>query len=100
MKIKNKYNLTSQIWCWPGDSGWHFISLDKKMSSEIKRVHGKNFYGSGFIKIEACIGKSFWQTALFPYKKEGIYLISIKKDIRKKESLVEGERVKVFFTVL
>ena len=52
-------------------------------------------YGGGFVKIEAKIGKTSWQTALFPYKREDTYLIFIKKQIRQKEGVFEGEFVDI-----
>lgn len=85
--------VDGKVWRWPGLGGWHFVYVPKELTEKIKKV-GKT-YGSGFVKIEAKIGKSSWSTALFPHKKEGIFLISIKQSIRKKESIFEGDLVKV-----
>ncbi len=85
--------IKGEIWRWPGDGGWHFLTVDKKNSEKI-RIIG-NPYGAGFIKTKVSIGKSVWETALFPNKKEKTYLISIKKKIRGQENLFEGEVVKV-----
>ncbi len=94
---KSVYKFQSQIWRWPGDMGWHFVTLPKALSKEIKSV-GKR-YGAGFIKIKATIGQSSWITALFPHKQSESYLLSIKQNIRKKERLWEGDKVKISFTL-
>lgn len=85
--------IKGEIWRWPGDGGWHFLTIDKKTSEKIKVV-GKS-YGSGFIKTKISLGKSIWETALFPNSKEKTYMISIKKKIREQENLFEGDIVKI-----
>ncbi len=48
--------------------------------------------------IKAKVGKTSWDTALFPHTKEGVYLISIKESIRKKEEILEGDILDVGFS--
>lgn len=88
-----KFVVEGKVWRWPGISGWHFVYVGKDLTEKIKKI-GK-VYGSGFIKINASIGKSSWDTALFPHKKEETFLISIKQSIRKKEGVFEGNLVRV-----
>lgn len=99
------YKIKGKVWRWPtisagksGDMGWYFISVDKKLTEELKKIGKKYIYGSGFIGISAKVGKTKWDTALFPYTKEGIYLLSIKGIVRKKESVLEGDVINVSFT--
>lgn len=87
------FAVEGKVWRWPGDQGWHFVYVGKDLTSKIKKI-GK-VYGSGFIKINASIGKSSWDTALFPHKKEETFLISIKQSIRRKEQIFEGDFVKI-----
>lgn len=87
------FTVKEEVWKWPGFAGWHFVTLPKKVSFEIKRV-GKS-YGAGFIKVEVTLGKSVWTTALFPHKDSEGYLVSIKKKVREKEDVWEGDVVKV-----
>ncbi len=94
------YKIKARVWRWPGDAGWHFVNLDRKKSEEIKRLKSKNSYGAGFLRIEASVGKTKWRTALFPYTKEGIYLVSIRKDVRKKEDVREGDMIDVSFSFI
>jgi Domain of unknown function (DUF1905) len=91
------YCIDATIWRWPGTMGWHFISLEKTLS-EVLRKKGR-VYGSGFIKIQATIGTTSWNTALFPHTQSQTYLLAIKKSVRKKENLFEGDRVTVRFSL-
>lgn len=94
---KVTFSFKSEVWRWPGDAGWHFVTLPKKLSGEIKKV-GKR-YGAGFIKVKATAGGSSWVTALFPHKDSEGYLLSIKQQIRKKEGVWEGDIIKVSVTL-
>jgi hypothetical protein len=89
------FSLTAKLWRWPGDMGWHFINLDKPTSSKIRKLFPK-----GFVKIKAKLGQTDWNTSLFPHTETGVYLLAIKKSVRKKEELMEGDIVKVNFTLL
>lgn len=75
--------------------GWHFINLDKTTSSKIRKLFPK-----GFVKIKAKLGNTEWNTSLFPHSETGVYLLAIKKSIRKKEDILEGDIVKVNFILL
>jgi hypothetical protein len=87
--LKKKFIIKAKVWRWPGDGGWHFVTLDKKLSESIRKVYTK-----GFVKIEAKIGKSVWKTSLFPHKHSG-YLLCVSKKIRKMEGILEGDEVKI-----
>jgi hypothetical protein len=90
-----KFSFKAQVWKWPGDMGWHFVSLPKSLARKIKSI-GKT-YGSGFVRVKVCLGDSSWITALFPHKESETYILSIKKAIRKKEGIFEDSKVKISF---
>jgi len=92
--MKKNFKIQAKVWRWPGDVGWHFVNVDKKLSEEIRKVHKK-----GFVYITAKIGKTSWDTALFPHKLSVAYLLSIKKNVRKKEDIFEGDVVTITFTI-
>ncbi|KND48225.1 MAG: hypothetical protein AB201_01345 [Parcubacteria bacterium C7867-006] len=91
------FKIYSQVWRWPGDMGWHFVTLPKNLSADIKKV-GKR-YGAGFVKVKVTVGKSTWVTALFPHKESESYLLSIKQNIRKKEGIWENDKIKASFVL-
>ncbi len=93
MAFKKNYIIKTKVWRWPGDGGWHFVNLGNELSTKIRDVYTK-----GFVKIEAKVGKTVWNTSLFPHKKAG-YLLCLNKQIRKKEDIYEGDEVKISFTI-
>ncbi len=92
--MKNSYKFKTRVWLWPGDAGWHFVSLPKDFSKDIRKIYPK-----GFVKVLASVGKTSWDTSLFPYKKEEIYLLSIKKSVRGKEKILNGDTINIAFKI-
>lgn len=87
--------FSKKIWKWPGDMGWHFITVPREQYEQIRKE-----YPRGMVHITARIGKTSWNTALFPHIKSKSFILPIKKTVRKKESLYENEEVtvKIVFT--
>lgn len=86
------YKLNKKVWKWPGDSPWHFVTLPKEMYEEIRKKCGK-----GMIPIRTTIGKTTWDNSLFPHSMDGTYILAVKKMVRQKECIFEGDEVKVKF---
>lgn len=91
----NSYTLTATLWRYNGPSAWHFITLPKAMSVEIKTLFAQNSPGWGSLAVLAKIGTTQWKTSLFFDTKCNAYLLPIKADVRKKETLVEGDSFEV-----
>lgn len=87
-----KFIVSGKVFVWPGDLGWHFIYIDKKT---VEKIRKSATHARGFVKIKATLGKTSWETSLFPYKREDTYLLAIKKAIRQKESVFDGDFIKV-----
>ena len=92
--MKKNFKIKAKVWRWPGDAGWHFVNIDKEISKKIRDVYKK-----GFVYIIAKIGKTSWDTALFPHKQSASYLLSIKKIVRKKEDIFEGDIMTINFKI-
>jgi len=88
-----RVSFKAKVVIWTGNLGWHFVYLPKDLAEKIKK--SKKSYGGGFIKVEAKVGKTTWQTSLFPYTREKTYLVCIKKSVREKEDIFSGETVEV-----
>ena len=82
-----------EIWFWKGPAPWYFVTVPAKQSSDLKEISGFVTYGWGMIPVHARIGKTEWQTSLFP--KNGRYIVPIKASVRKAEKLEEGDQVTV-----
>ena len=92
--MKKNFTIKTKVWRWPGDGGWHFVTLDKKLSQNIRKVFTKVF-----VKIRAEIGGSAWDTSLFPHKESG-YLLCVNKKVRSKEGIFEGDDVNIKVKIL
>ena len=83
--------FTGEIFYWRGPAPFLFVAVPEKPSSDIKAISSMVTYGWGVIPVHLRIGKTEWQTSLFP--KEGRYLVPIKKSVQKSENLGVGDKV-------
>jgi len=83
-----------KMWKWPGEAGWHFVTLEKNLAEKIRNVYTK-----GMVKIKAKVGKTSWDTALFPHKLSKSYLLPMKKNVRLKEDIWEGDVLEINFKI-
>ena len=88
---KNSFKVKNKIWLYPGDAAWHFVTVPPEISKRIDEKFSKKKKGFGSLKVQVKIGKTKFLTSIFPNRKDGTYLLPIKKEVRKKESLQEGE---------
>ncbi len=95
---KKSYTISSTVFKWQGQAGWHFISIPKEQSEEIKKNFGSTSKGWGSLPVTVTVGKTTWKTSIFPDKKLGCYLLPLKAIIRKKEGIFEGSMIK--FSIL
>jgi hypothetical protein len=54
---------------------------------------GPRRVGFGALKVQATIGKSTWQTSIFPSVQHKGFLLPVKATIRRSEKLVEGKSI-------
>src|SRR5688572_8925501 len=90
---KSEFKVKAKVWLYQGASAWHFITLPKKESEEIKKSFAGIKRGWGSIPVAVTIGKTMWSTSIFPDAKAGAYLLPIKFNIRKKEGITAGDMV-------
>lgn len=96
----NLYTMRAKVWLYPGPAAWHFLTLRKKQSAEIKKKFGMMKRGWGSLSVQVTLGKTSWKTSIFPDKKSGAYLLPLKSDIRKKENLHSGDTVRFLLEIL
>ena len=97
--IDLSFSFTGQCWLWQSEAAaWHFISLPKEKSEEIKFFNEnmrQKKRGWGSVRVKAKIGDTSWKTSIFPQAKEGAYILPIKAEVRKKEKILAGNKVVV-----
>jgi hypothetical protein len=88
------YTVKATVWLYPGDAAWHFVNVDKKVSEKIRKAIGRNTRGFGSVPVSVTIGKTTWQTSVFPDKQSGTYLLPLKKHVRMKEEIAAGDAIR------
>ena len=93
--MTTSYSFSAELWHFPGEAGWHFITLPSDVSEEIREETAAFRKGFGSVKVTAKVGGQSWQTSIFPDSKSGSYLLPVKKAIRSAARLSAGDEVDV-----
>ncbi len=95
------FTMTEKVFLYPGESAnWHFVPITKKVGMEIKALFGKSARGFCSRRVEVIIGKTAWQTSIFPDRYSGSYILPLKAAVRKKEDIEVGDVVTFIINVL
>ncbi len=89
--------FNGKIWFWKGPAPYYFVTVPAEQSGDLKAISGFVTYGWGVIPVRVRIGKTEFQTSLFP--KDERYIVPIKASVRKAENLEEGDHVTVWLAV-
>ena len=92
-KSTNRYKVRSKVVPYPGMAAWFFAYVDKKMAAEIKERHGKVKRGFGSIRVMATLGKTKWQSSIFPDKRSQTYVLPLKAAVRRAEGVEAGDTI-------
>ena len=91
--IMKKYKIRTEVLLYPGTAGWHFAPIPKKQTSDINKRFASIKRGWGSLPVIVTLGKTSWETSIFPDKKSGTYLLPLKASVRKKEEIMSGDRI-------
>ncbi len=93
-------SFSGVLWLWPGDAGWHFVSLPEAVADDIAaRFEGRR-KGFGSLKVHVRVGETDWDTSIFPDSKAGTFVLPIKRQVRDREGIEPGDVVEVRLTVI
>ncbi len=76
------YKFSANVWQYPGKGGWFFMSLPLELSNKIRAQYKEEEQGWGRLSVQAIIGSSSWETAIWFDTKQETYLLPVKKEIR------------------
>jgi hypothetical protein len=89
--------FSGTIWFWRGPAPWYFVTVPPEEARSLRAIANSVTYGWGMIPVEVRIGKTAWQTSLWP--KDDSYIVPIKSMVRAELGLLEGDEVTVHLTV-
>ncbi len=87
------FEFSGKIWFWRGPAPWFFVTVPAKESRDLNAISSIVTYGWGMIPVTVQIGKTVWQTSLWP--KDDRYIVPIKASVRQAEHLEEGDEVTI-----
>ena len=93
--MKKVYKIKAKVWLYPGPAAWYFVTLPKKTSEEIDFFFAHIKGGWGSVKVNVTVGKTSWKTSIFPDKKQDSFILPLKKEVRTKESIKEGNKINI-----
>ncbi len=94
MNGKIKYEFYAKAWQHSAPNGWYFVSLPTEIANEIRENLKWQEEGWGRLKATAQIGDSQWETAIWFDTKHKTYLLPLKAEIRKKESIITDNDIR------
>ncbi len=95
-----EYNFSAQVWLYSGAAAWHFVTVPKKISQEIKNNFGALSGGWGALPVRVKIRQTHWQTSVFWDNKVSAYILPLKAKVRKQESIKAESSVKINLELL
>lgn len=87
--------MKTKVWLYPGMAGWHFVTIPKKTTKDIDYFFSTAKRGWGSLRVAVTVGTTSWKTSIFPDKKSDSYLLPLKAQVRKQESIKEGDSIKL-----
>lgn len=82
-----------EIWFWKGPAPWYFVTVPEEHCFDLEATSALVSYGWGMVPARVEIGKTRWDTSLFP--KDGRYIVPLKARVRETERLEVGDSVTV-----
>jgi hypothetical protein len=87
------YTVTVKVWLYPGNGGWHFVSIPPDTTQDIDFYFSHAKKGWGSLPVTVTVGSTTWTTSIFADKKTATYLLPVKADVRKAEGITAGDDI-------
>lgn len=87
----------AELFEWRGPAPFIWLSLPADVCDYVRDEAAEATYGWGAIPVSARIGDTEWETSLLP--RDGGYVMPVKKDVRAKEHIGDGDMVTVEMSV-
>jgi len=92
-----RMEFAGELWYWRGPSPFHFIAVPDEGCVALRALAPVVSYGWGMIPVRVRIGRTRWETSLFP--KDGRYVVPVKDVVRAAEGLEVGDIAALELTI-
>ena len=89
-------SFAAELFEWRGPAPFFWVSLSAEACDYVRDQDDAS-YGWGAVPVTVRIGDTEWETSLLP--REGGYALPVKKAVRDREGVGDGDVVTVEFTV-
>lgn len=90
---QSAFVFSAALWRYSGPAAWYFLTVPREVGDQIRPQVTRVGFGS--VRVRVCIGETTWKTSIFPDKALGSYVLPVKAEVRRKESLDAGTEVMV-----
>jgi hypothetical protein len=98
--VADVYDFDAELWLHEGEAAWFFVTVPPEVSDDIEARTAEHRRGFGSVRVRVTVGKTTWTTSVFPDTKRAAYLLPVKKDVRRRESLDAGTKMQLHLEVL
>jgi hypothetical protein len=98
--VRGMYRFEAELWLHEGEGAWCFLTVPGHVSDDVRACTQGVRRGFGSVGVRVTVGGTTWSTSVFPDGKRGAYLLPVKKDVRMREGLDDGDRVAVGLELL
>ncbi len=75
---------------WRGPAPYHYVAVPDPEAEELRAASSLVSYGWGVIPVAVTLGRTQWETSLFP--KDGGYLVPLRAAERRRAGVELGDR--------
>lgn len=106
-----EWTFTGPLWLWrakpkeaaehgsQSSTAWHFVTITGAVADAIRAAAPGRSAAWGSVYVSVAVGKTRWQTSVFPSKEAAGWLLPVKAQVRKAEKLAEGDEVTLTISV-
>jgi len=90
-------NFCAEVFEWRGPAPFYWLRLSEDAADYVRIQAAAASYGWGAVPVRVRIGSTDWETSLLP--RSGGYALPLRKDVRLKERIDDGDTVSVGLSV-
>ena len=89
------YEFDAELWLHDGEAAWTFVTVPGPVSDDIESRTEHRHTAFGSVRVRVTVGATSWATSVFPDRGREAYVLPVKKEVRRRESLTVGDVVTV-----